>query len=138
MAGRLVLVLLLAASSLGAEPWPQLAPFRTSLGLPMPAWDPLLARSATQRATVLAEEGALSHQDSQGRGPGSQMAAEGLPPGVFGEVLAAGRQPEAVWASWLASPTHREVLTHRAWTRWGAGSAPGSGTTVWVVRFWGP
>lgn len=66
------------------------------------------------------------------------MMAEGLPPGVYGEVLGSGPSLTAVWEAWLASPTHRAVLREPGWTKWGWGRA-GEGTkTVWVLRFYKP
>lgn len=111
---------------------------RGALGLSVPENSEALNRSAQDRASVLAEAGELSHQDGLGRSPGLQMVAEGLPPGAFGEVLAAGPTLALVWEAWLASPAHREVLEEPGWTRWGWGVAPSGATQVWVVRFWKP
>lgn len=134
------LLLCLLTVSVGADPFPseELAVFRRGLGLSVPTWSSALAASAQARSTDLASEGELSHEDRDGRGPGLQMRAEGVPPGEFGEVLAAGRDPSLVWRAWLSSPSHRAVLAESGWTLWGAGWTSTSGTTVWVVRFWKP
>ena len=140
MRGAAYLIVLALATPLPAQPVPQppLPTFRQSHGLSLPAWSSELADSALRRAQTLAETGVLSHEDPLGRGPGLQALAEGLPPGEYGEVLGAGRDFDAVWAGWLGSPPHRDVLSSPGWTRWGLGSAPLGATRVWVLRFWKP
>jgi len=96
-----------------------------------------LAQSCLARSRKLAALGRISHQDD-GRGPGVQALVEGLPPGVYGEVLAAGKDPLQVWKAWLDSATHRAVLADPRWESWGWGATGSGETTVWVVRFWRP
>lgn len=65
-----------------------------------------------------------------------QMRGQGFPIGEYGEVLGAGPDWQAVWAAWLESPSHREVLTTPGWEQWAFGSARLGTATVWVVRFY--
>ena len=111
--------------------------FRQDLGLRTLDVDADLTASSHRRALALFQIGYLSHQDELGRGPGLQMISEGLPPGVYGEVLGAGPDWNSVWQAWLASPTHREVMADPAWRRWGWGVSSGV-PTVFVLRFWHP
>jgi uncharacterized protein YkwD len=135
-----VVLLLVSGLPALAQPSPQVwfSEYRIQEHLSVPVWSPELAGSAHRRALVLAESGSLAHQDAQGRGPGLQMASEGLPPGEYGEVLGAGADLGAVWRAWLASPTHRAVLSTPGWTLWGFGSAVRGPTRVWVLRLWRP
>lgn len=107
-------------------------------GWPVPAVDSLLEESARARATVLAAQGELTHEDQAGRGPADQMLARGGGPGTYGEILGAGTALELVWKAWLASPRHRAVLDEPDWQRWGWGRAARGASWVWVVRFWKP
>jgi uncharacterized protein YkwD len=107
-------------------------------GFSTPKNDDSLSASCRTRAAELAASGELAHIDGWGRGPGDQAMAQGLPPGVYGEVLGAGPSPEDVWRAWLSSPSHRSVLMEPGWTAWGWGSAVHGAVTVYVVRFWKP
>jgi len=130
---------LLVPGVVGAQALSQaLEALRGPLGLSAPLWDDALATTCRARAQALADQGLLTHQDPQGRGPGQQLLAQGFPPGVYGEVLGAGSRVTEVWAAWLASPPHRAVLSDPRWTRWAYGQASTGATTVWVVRFRGP
>jgi len=104
----------------------------------LPPIDKALSATCQDRAIELADSGELAHVDFEGRGPGQQAMAHGLPPGVYGEVLGSGPSPEAVWRAWLASPTHKGVLVEPGWTVWGWGSAPRGAVTVYVLRFYKP
>ena len=134
------LLLFLIAASGWAQNFPleQFRSLRTEEGLLVPAWDVELAASCLRRSATLAAGGGLSHFDDHGRGPGQQLLAQGFPPGLYGEVLGAGRDPQAVWRAWLASPTHRAVLVDPRWKAWAWASTGSGTTTVWVVRFRAP
>lgn len=132
--------LLLVATSLGAIGFPgdEVAALRKGLGLKPLLWNALLASTCQLRSQVLAQSGSLSHEDSEGRGPGVQLVAQGFPAALYGEVIGAGNDPEAVWEAWLTSSSHRRVLTDPRWTSWGWGASRSSTSTVWVLRFSGP
>lgn len=142
MIRRILLIGLLSLSTSGVwadEALPDLLlSFRASSGASLPERTAELDRSAQKRALHLAEAGALSHEDGKGRGPGLQMVSEGFPPGVFGEILAAGASVDTVWQGWLSSPPHRAILAEPGWTQWGWGVVETGSTRVWVVRFWKP
>jgi len=112
--------------------------FRHQAGVSVPVWNPLMAQASEARAQDLVQAQTLSHQDDQGRGPGVQMLLHGFPPGEYGEVLGAGPQWQAVWEAWLASPTHRQVLSTPGWQQWAFGAARLGKTTVWVLRLYRP
>lgn len=132
------LLLLSSAMAYGQSPEPLVQELRREAGLSQPAWNPGLSASSAARASVLAASGILSHTDAEGRRPGTQMLAEGFPPGEYGEILGAGLPLAAVWEAWLKSPSHRAVLTGSGWTLWGWGRADREGVTVWVLRFYRP
>ena len=139
---RALLLALLVCGLTPAVPAQDLKGFlqalRSDKGLSAPEWDPDLAASCEGRAAELAAGGQLSHTDAQGRGPGLQAMALGLPPGDYGEVLGSGLSAAAVWAAWLASPPHRAVLLEPGWTKWGVGTAVYGDVTVFVLRLWRP
>lgn len=135
----LLVFLILASGVTLSQPFEaEVAHLRGGHGLVVPKWDPDLALVVLERARELATEGQLSHQDAQGRGPGMQAVALGLPRGEYGEVLGVGASPEAVWRAWLASDPHREVLLEPGWQTWASASVTLEATSVWVVRFWKP
>jgi uncharacterized protein YkwD len=135
----LALVLTGSASLHAQQPFDgPLSTLRANTGLLLPQIDDSLSAACQSRAQELAASGELAHVDGQGRGPGEQAMAQGMPPGVYGEVLGAGFSPEAVWRAWLGSPTHRAVLVEPGWTLWGWGSAVRGAVTVYVVRFYKP
>jgi len=106
-------------------------------GLAPLVWDQALAETCLNRALVLAAAGELTHEDS-GRSVGLQLVAQGFPPGLYGEVLGAGADPDSVWRAWLASPTHAAVLRDPRWTAWGWAKAESASGWLWVVRFRAP
>lgn len=111
---------------------------RANAGFSMPRADEKLTMSCRTRAAELAASGELAHVDDRGRGPGQQAMAQGLPPGVYGEVLGAGPSADDVWRAWLDSPSHRSILVETGWLVWGWGSAVRGASTVYVLRFWKP
>lgn len=136
----LFLAVVLGAPALWSQAFPAEAvqAFRGGQGLSIPTWDPALAQTCADRAQALAVSGVLSHVDDLARGPGSQLVALGFPPGEYGEILGAGADSGAVWAAWLASAPHREVLETPGWVLWAASGTSVGKTKVWVVRFWKP
>ena len=137
--GWLLLVGLLVAASGWAQGFPgdKVQDLRRSHRLSVLGWDEALAASCRQRSQALVESGQLSHFDDQGRGPGEQLVGEGFPPGLYGEVIGAGHDPQQVWQAWLASGPHRAVLVDPRWVAWGWGAISTGSTTIWVVRFRG-
>ena len=111
---------------------------RHQAGLSSLLWDEDLAKTCQVRSKELSASGQLSHRNENGQGPGNQLMAEGFPPGVYGEVLGAGKDPLEVWKAWLSSPTHRLVLVDPQWKSWGWGASKMVESTVWVVRFRNP
>jgi len=136
-----ILVILLAGTLSPAEAAPfdeALQAFRSGRHLSAPAFDEALSRACERRVAELAALGRLSHVDERGRGPGVQSLADGLPPGIYGEILGAGPSERDVWDAWLSSPEHRAVLLEQGWTKWGSAAASSGAVSVFVVRFWRP
>ncbi len=132
------IVLALTATELTGSPFDGLLKtFRADRGLSVPRQDESLSATCRSRAAELATAGELVHV-KDGQGPGLQAMAAGMPPGEYGEVLGSGPSATDVWAAWLASPAHREVLLSVGWKSWGWGSASLGEITVYVVRFWKP
>jgi len=134
-----LLVLTWASPLYSQSPFDRLlGTLRADKGFSIPRIDERLSDSCMTRAADLAVSGELAHVDGLGRGPGEQAMAQGLPPGVYGEVLGAGPSSDEVWRAWLGSPSHRSVLSEPGWVAWGWGSAVRGASTVYVVRFWKP
>lgn len=109
---------------------------RGHLASPQLAWDPTLARTAARYAQVLVNRGEISHRDFQGGTAADRAAAEGMPAGVVGEVLGAGKESQDVIKAWLASPPHEAILADKTWVKWAGARVVTPETSVFVVLFW--
>lgn len=108
---------------------------RQKEGVPLLLEDPLLSRTASLYSQQLYQQGRLTHHDRYGSRGLERYRNQGGTTATVAEILGAGSIQQEVITAWLASPSHREVLLHRDWTDYGAGTFAGEETTVFVVLF---
>ncbi|MEU2794468.1 CAP domain-containing protein [Streptomyces sp. NPDC007100] len=87
-----------------------------------------VTRAAQRHSDHMAREGALSHRERGGSGPGSRLSAVGYDWRRAGENIARGqRGAAAVTRAWIRSPEHREVLADCSFRHAGVGVNGGTG-----------
>jgi uncharacterized protein YkwD len=110
---------------------------RARSGLPPLARDASLEAAARAYSQDMLQRGFFAHVDPDGRGPAERVARiSGLPPAAVGENIwmwtgssrpALQKLAEQAVAAWAASPSHRENILRRGYTRLGVGAAWAAG-----------
>ncbi|HIK44888.1 MAG TPA: CAP domain-containing protein [Leptolyngbyaceae cyanobacterium M65_K2018_010] len=109
---------------------------RQRAGLAPLVLSPQLTTAAQRHAQDMANTRRLSHTGSDGSTLRSRIDATGYRWTSIGENVAMGQStPEAVMASWMASPGHRQNILNPNFTQLGLGYALGGGRPYWVQVF---
>lgn len=89
-----------------------------------------LAGAAQAHANDMAANGVTGHTGSDGSTPPSRISAHGYNWSAWGEVIARDQPTvDAVLATWMGSPAHRDILLDGRYQHLGVGHAGGG----WVA-----
>jgi uncharacterized protein YkwD len=108
---------------------------RAVYGLAPYQFDAAIAAAAAVHSADQAAHDKMSHTGSDGSNAGQRLTRQGVTWSSWGENVGAGFDDPATLAqAWLASPTHRPIVLHAAYTRVGVGAATASdGTRYWTM-----
>jgi uncharacterized protein YkwD len=108
---------------------------RAVYGLAPYQFDAAIAAAAAAHSADQAARRNMSHTGSDGSNAGQRLTRQGVTWSSWGENVGAGfNDPATLAQAWLASPTHRPIVLHTAYTRVGAGVATASdGTRYWTM-----
>lgn len=93
------------------------------------------AKAAREYAEELASGAPFSHADRSGNTADRRYRDAGGTGLAAGEILGRGPDLDSIFAVWLESPRHREVILGPDWTRAGAGIASRDGKVYAAVTF---
>ncbi len=98
--------------------------YRVAAGLGSLQTDGALSALARAHSEHMILHGFFGHRNPEGDWPTERASSAGIPFASIGENIAAG-QPTAqeVFAAWLASPSHKELLDRADWTHHAVGYA---------------
>lgn len=128
----LVSLLLLGTSLQASELLNIINQERTKRGLKALTQKSELVCAATRHSKDIGARRVCTHTGRDGSNPGTRIAACGLRPMGWGEIVACGqRTPRAAVDAWIRSPGHAAIMFSRSYTYFGDGML----NYYWTVAF---
>jgi hypothetical protein len=109
--------------------------FRSERGLTTLFYEANLARTAAEYASILVEQGQISHIDDQGNRVLNRYKAVGGTAVKAGEILGTAVELSEIFTAWIESESHYQQIINRDWRRIGCSILEKNGVFVAVVLF---